>query len=103
MQEIKKTNKNLPYFLEKVLEYMLKCQMIRTYVFPFTKEINLNEVKRSHIIIADKKDKVYIVAYDKGEYLNDYIKNNIQIILDDVVEVEMSPYDLTLGRIIYRL
>lgn len=29
-------------------------------------------------------------------------KNNIQIILDDLVEVECSPYDLNLGRITYR-
>lgn len=29
-------------------------------------------------------------------------KNNIQIILDDAVEIEMSPYDMTLGRITYR-
>lgn len=29
-------------------------------------------------------------------------KNNIRILLGDNVEVEMSPYDLTRGRIIYR-
>ena len=29
-------------------------------------------------------------------------KNNIQILLDDMVEIEMSPYDMTLGRITYR-
>lgn len=29
-------------------------------------------------------------------------KNNIQIILDDDVEIEMSPYDLNHGRITYR-
>ena len=29
-------------------------------------------------------------------------KNNIQIILDDNVELELSCYDLNLGRIIYR-
>lgn len=29
-------------------------------------------------------------------------KNNIQILLDDEVELEMSPYDLNLGRIVYR-
>lgn len=29
-------------------------------------------------------------------------KNNIQILLDDSVEIEMSPYDMTLGRITYR-
>jgi translation initiation factor IF-1 len=29
-------------------------------------------------------------------------KNNIQIILDDLVEIEMSPYDMNLCRITYR-
>lgn len=48
------------------------------------------------------------VKLDNGHVMNAVIsgkirKNNIQIILDDVVEIEMSPYDLNLGRIIYRL
>lgn len=47
------------------------------------------------------------VTLDNGHVLNAVIsgkirKNNIQILLDDLVEVEMSPYDLNLGRIIYR-
>ena len=48
------------------------------------------------------------VRLDNGHVMNAVVsgkirKNNIQIILDDVVEIEMSPYDLNLGRIIYRL
>ena len=48
------------------------------------------------------------VTLDNGHVMNAVVsgkirKNNIQIILDDLVEVEMSPYDLNLGRIIYRL
>lgn len=47
------------------------------------------------------------VTLENGHVLNAVIsgkirKNNIQIILDDLVEMELSPYDLTLGRIIYR-
>jgi translation initiation factor IF-1 len=47
------------------------------------------------------------VKLENGHVLNAIVsgkirKNNIQIILDDLVEVEMSPYDLTLGRITYR-
>lgn len=47
------------------------------------------------------------VQLDNGHVLNAVIsgkirKNNIQILLDDLVEIEMSPYDLTLGRITYR-
>lgn len=47
------------------------------------------------------------VQLENGHVLNAVIsgkirKNNIQILLDDVVQIEMSPYDLTLGRITYR-
>lgn len=47
------------------------------------------------------------VRLENGHVLNAVIsgkirKNNIQILLDDLVEVEMSPYDLNLGRITYR-
>ena len=47
------------------------------------------------------------VKLENGHILNAVVsgkirKNNIQIILDDLVEIEMSPYDLTLGRITYR-
>jgi len=47
------------------------------------------------------------VKLENGHVLNAVVsgkirKNNIQIILDDLVEIEMSPYDLTLGRITYR-
>lgn len=39
-----------------------------------------------------------IIAYLGGKLR----KNNIKILMGDAVEVEMSPYDLTKGRIIYR-
>lgn len=47
------------------------------------------------------------VKLENGHVMNAVIsgkirKNNIQILLDDLVEVEMSPYDLNLGRITYR-
>lgn len=47
------------------------------------------------------------VELENGHTLNAVIsgkirKHNIQILLNDVVELEISPYDLTLGRIIYR-
>lgn len=47
------------------------------------------------------------VKLENGHVLNAVIsgkirKNNIHILLDDLVEIEMSPYDLNLGRITYR-
>lgn len=47
------------------------------------------------------------VTLENGHIMNAIVsgkirKNNIQIILDDLVEVEMSVYDMNLGRITYR-
>jgi len=47
------------------------------------------------------------VKLENGHTLNAVIsgkirKNNIQILLDDLVEVELSVYDMNLGRITYR-
>lgn len=40
-----------------------------------------------------------VIAYMGGKMR----KNNIRIVVGDWVEVELTPYDLTKGRIIYRL
>ncbi len=47
------------------------------------------------------------VTLENGHVMNAVVsgkirKNNIMIILDDMVEIEMSPYDTNLGRITYR-
>ena len=39
-----------------------------------------------------------IIAYTSGKMR----KNRIRILVDDTVTLEMSPYDLTRGRIIHR-
>ena len=47
------------------------------------------------------------VQLDNGHILNAVIsgkirKNNIQILLNDLVDIQLSPYDMTLGRIVFR-
>jgi len=47
------------------------------------------------------------VKLENGHTLNAVVsgkirKNNIQIVIDDMVEIELSPYDMNLGRITYR-
>lgn len=64
-------------------------------------------VARGRIIDASPGAK-FKVRLENGHELNAVIsgkirKHNIQILLDDLVQVEMSCYDLTLGRITYRL
>ena len=63
-------------------------------------------VSRGRVTDASPGAK-FKVRLDNGHILNAVVsgkirKNNIQIILDDIVEIEMSPYDLNLGRITYR-
>lgn len=60
-----------------ILEEIIKCEMFKTYVIPFDREIDLHEIQRSYIMISDSKNDIYIIAYDKGEYLNEtYKKGN---------------------------
>ena len=49
-------------------------------------------------VILDNEQKTKITAVIGGRLR----KNNIRILLGDQVEVEMSPYDLTRGRVVYR-
>ena len=48
------------------------------------------------VIINDSQHK--IIAYLGGRLR----QNNIKVLMGDEVEIEMSPYDLTKGRITYR-
>ena len=48
-----------------------------------------------HVILENKHQ---IIAYLGGKMR----KHDIKIIQGDSVEVEMSPYDITRGRVIYR-
>lgn len=42
--------------------------------------------------------KVFVIAMVCGKMR----KNNIKVLIGDLVEVELSPYDLTKGRIVKR-
>ena len=50
--------------------------------------------------IGSEENKVEkeVLAYPSGKVR----KNTINIVVGDTVQVEVSPYDLTKGRIIYR-
>lgn len=61
-----------------ILEDILKEEMFQTYVLKYDKEIDLNKIKRNYILVSDKKEDVYIVAYDKGEYINRAYRDNIK-------------------------
>jgi len=66
-----------------------------------------NVIEQDGIIIDVLPNTMFRVELDNGHELLCHISgkmrmNNIRIILGDKVKVEISPYDLTKGRISYR-
>ena len=49
-------------------------------------------------IRLEETDDMVILGFISGRMR----KNNINVKLNDVVDLEMTPYDLTKGRIVYR-
>jgi translation initiation factor IF-1 len=68
---------------------------------------NDNVIKREGTVIEVNRD-VFIVEIENSLKVTCRVsgkirKNNIRILDGDKVEIEISPYDLTKGRIMYRL
>ena len=61
--------------------------MFRTYVIPYNFTINLNEIKRSYILVKDINEDLYIVAYDKGEYINKDMRKDFREKLDSISSI----------------
>lgn len=64
-------------------------------------------IKVDGVITDDLSNCKYKVVLDNGKELIAYVsgkmrKNNIRVMVGDAVSVEISPYDLDNGRIIYR-
>jgi translation initiation factor IF-1 len=58
-------------------------------------------------VVDAKPNAMFTVELENGHEILAHIsgkirKNNIRILPGDTVDVEMSPYDLTKGRIVYR-
>lgn len=69
---------------------------------------NQNLIEMEGVVIESLPNAIFRVCLDNGctilAYLSGKIrKNYIRILPGDKVKVELSPYDLTKGRIIYRL
>lgn len=56
------------------------------------------EVLPHQMFRVELENKHVVLAYTGGKIK----KNKIKVILGDAVDVEMSPYDLNKGRIVYR-
>lgn len=73
---IDKDSTELDPFRREYIEGIIKEEMFKTYVVKYDKEIDLKKIERSHIIVSDKNKEIFIIAYDKGEYINrEYAKN----------------------------
>lgn len=64
-------------------------------------------VTKKAVVIEKHPNARYEVEFDNGESIIAYTsgnmkRHNIDILPGDEVEVEMSVYDLTNGRIVYR-
>lgn len=58
-------------------------------------------------VVEDLSNNKYRVELDNGIMVTAYIGgrirvHNIKILVGDIVSVEVSPYDITNGRIVYR-
>ncbi len=66
-----------------------------------------NLISMEGTVIEDLSNNKYKVELDNGFIVTAYIGgkiriNNIRIMVGDIVNVEISPYDVTNGRIVYR-
>lgn len=53
-----------------ILESLTKHQVVDPILIKYDMTIDLSEIKRSYILFEDLNKELYIVSYDKGEYVN---------------------------------
>lgn len=54
----------------EVIESITKHQVIDPVLIKYDKSIDLDEIKRSYIIFEDTNKNIYVLSYDKGNYIN---------------------------------
>lgn len=54
----------------RVIEGITKHQIVAPVLIEYDKSIDLEEIKRSYILFEDKDKCLYIISYDKGNYIN---------------------------------
>lgn len=75
--------------IRKYIEGLLKVEMFRTYVIPYDLEIDIKQIKRDYVMIMDSLEKLYIIAYDKGEYINREYRDSIKDKRDAVAMLKL--------------
>ena len=54
----------------RTIESLTKHQVISPILIKYDRTIDLAEIKRTYILFEDLNKELYIVSYDKGEYIN---------------------------------
>lgn len=54
----------------KTLESLTKHKVVAPILIKYDMYIDLSEIKRSYILFEDLNKELYIVSYDKGDYIN---------------------------------
>lgn len=54
----------------KIIESLTKHRVIAPILIKYDKTIDLSEIKRSYLFFEDLNQKLYIISYDKGDYIN---------------------------------
>lgn len=67
------------------IEDVIKHEMINPVWVPFSRDIDLSKIEDSYLIIRDSANKLYIVSYKEGEYINRPYFND----MDDHTEYEV--------------
>lgn len=54
----------------RIIEGITKHEVISPVLIKYDKTVDLSEIKRSYIIFEDLNKDIYIISYDKGNYIN---------------------------------
>lgn len=54
----------------EIIESIMKHRIIDPILIKYDKSVDLDEIKRSYIIFEDMNKNIYVVSYNKGNYIN---------------------------------
>ena len=54
----------------RTIEGVTKHQVLAPILIKYDKTVDLSEIKRSYLFFEDLNKELYIISYDKGEYIN---------------------------------
>lgn len=54
----------------KIIEGVTKHQILDPVLIKYDKSVDLDEIKRSYIVFEDLNKKIYVVSFEKGNYIN---------------------------------